>query len=1062
MEKRTVPSFASFKPKVSSAAPAVSVKPDDEDRDRASSDSHQRRDRHSENQKGSRRHRHSSKAYSRERKDDHYYSNNGRVARPNKPPDCGPTAQLLQDEFQESDYFMIDRRGDIKNVEYGGLHRYSIPTYYRSGYGRVLGADEHAKIDRDASTNKEVVLRLERGERREKSERLLSKKGVRLEGRSQRLILPEIEGGAAFTKTSAEFEADFLPLRSNLKRKRGIESPERSVPDVDYRSVEGKATADSAPKDEDEDAEFESSSDEEREEIASDAHVRAQNVEFSRAVKAHPTDHSAWLALMEHQAQSTFARVDANDLTTSQRRSIADIQLSILDQAFKHIQPGMAGYDRLLYAYMTEGSWLWEASKLSQKWQDVLRHQPTSMQLWREYFNYVQTDHATFRYERCKEAYLECLEALSRCHLAEPERKRIVEDVIVYALLRFTRFISDAGYNELAISVWQALLEYHVLPPENFYDQSKLSAFRDFWDSDVPRIGEQGGSGWRTAMSKDSSFTRKTLRHSRPLLDAQRAFASFAQSECFMAKSLFFPAGTADEDDETNDPFRYVMFSDIRPILEPLPESLSTPELIDAFLCFMHLPPVNQNNDFSHKWQSDPHLQSEIITAKRCDSFSLFHDSFRARLPNEASTFVQDTLTTLTIALPDHEEMGEYLLALLSHTNPTETLKTAKRLLKSRSVSLRYYNAYALSSTTTSDSAERLDKAEKIWTTAMELSKDLPDDVKDDIVLLWHSWIMTLIQREDDDRALRVLLTVPNGSATPLQNASFASLSAGAVLRARRHFEEGFDRMLLKYKGEHLALYADCLAWLAYLSGPHDIKAALRSIAGTSVRLQNENSMHALELLHQGKARLLSRHTTAKRPFKPTMFRDELLASRRLFPENSIILGQYHEVARMTRLDDRLRDALSRASSASTAAPWGLISWAFAIDAEIARCTVDGATSTKDSVRAVFRRALLASDSRVKNSLALWRRWFVFETTGLSRTSGDETVQRRDAVHRARGVFFEGLLFLPWCKRWVVDGMAKFADSGDMGEQDLRQIHDILADRELRLRVDVDNPHGSA
>lgn len=59
---------------------------------------------------------------------------------------------------EEPEPFIIDLRGDPKNVEYGCLHRYTIPAYRRSGHGSVIGAPSNVKIDRKLSTDKEIVL----------------------------------------------------------------------------------------------------------------------------------------------------------------------------------------------------------------------------------------------------------------------------------------------------------------------------------------------------------------------------------------------------------------------------------------------------------------------------------------------------------------------------------------------------------------------------------------------------------------------------------------------------------------------------------------------------------------------------------------------------------------------------------------------------------------------------------------------------------------------------------------------------------------------------------------
>ena len=1064
-----MPSFSSFKPRPSSGVPATQAEGVKEDqkhstrrarserkeRDHGRHESQRRRDT-SRDQK---RDRHPGLDH-RERQAQAHRSDRERHHEHSRAATPWPT----RSEFEESEYFMIDRRGDSKNVQFGGLHRYDVPHYHRAGCGRIVGADKHARIDREASTEKAIVLRFVRNGGKERAERLLTKKHAKSEGRSQRLVLPHTKGKEDELDLSRDLNLDFISLRPNLKRKRESESPVSNAQDVDYRSIEGKAKPDQQPQDED--LEFESSSDGIEEGSVSDSQIRKHNAELARATKTSPADVDVWLALTEHQAKTTFPGLDSSAFTSSQRRSVADIRLTVLDQGFKHVSKEDRAYDRMLLVYLVEGSKIWETPKLSEKWKRALRECPGSLILWKEYLGHVQADQTAFSYERVKDYYLDCLKTLNDVHRqSKPDEANKVLESTIYVLLRFATFTKDSGYDELAVAIWQAVFEYYFFAPSTLDDQMKLQAFEEFWESDKARIGEEGAQGWRAWASDGSSAQRKSYGQIPASLTRERPFTSFAVAENAMTSTLSLPAGTGDEEDESEDPFRYVMFSDVKPVLERLPGQLDLLPLVNAFLFFMHLPTEDEGIAYTHGWPSDPCL-SDLSGSKGSapssahDSFELFHSAFsKCCIGPDAGDFVHRTLAAIVTVFPEYESIGEYLLAFLSRSSPPNTAKVAKRLLKRQPTSLRYYNAYALAEAGTT-AYDHMDKATQIWTKALEFSSGLSDDARDDVALLWHGWTMTLIHRGDDEGALRILFAMPDGSATALSNSSAFS-SSGAVLKARRRLEEGMDRMILKRRAKHTALYADCLAWLLYLSGNNDSAAAFQSYAATSVRLQKEDSKHALELLHQGKARLINRHMTAKRPFKPTVFRDEIMQSRRLFPKNGMILRQYHEVARLTRLDDRLRNAFNEAGHAAPTSQ-GLTSWALAIEAEIDRCSIDGASATKDSVRALFRRALLTPDSKISASPLLWKKWFDFESRSFSALPDKDSTQRQDAVRRAKQVFFDGLRFLPWHKGWAVAGMSVFAEGGDMTEEELRQIHDVLLQREIRLRVNVDEVQGGS
>lgn len=58
----------------------------------------------------------------------------------------------------ESDLFFVDVKGDPQNIQFGGMHRGDIPSYFRIGSGSVIGAPSHIKIDKKVSTEQVVVF----------------------------------------------------------------------------------------------------------------------------------------------------------------------------------------------------------------------------------------------------------------------------------------------------------------------------------------------------------------------------------------------------------------------------------------------------------------------------------------------------------------------------------------------------------------------------------------------------------------------------------------------------------------------------------------------------------------------------------------------------------------------------------------------------------------------------------------------------------------------------------------------------------------------------------------
>ncbi|KAF2770907.1 hypothetical protein EJ03DRAFT_349936 [Teratosphaeria nubilosa] len=237
----SIPKFGSFKPKEVTSKQRAEERPERQrDQRSASSSRKQHADHH---RHGRRRHKNGSEE-GRQHRTHHPDRREQSPSRLHKhEPD---KAIIVPDETEESDLFMIDRRGDSKNVEFGSLHRYSVPAYHRFGHGRLVGAVQSIRLDRDQDTGKFAVLSTVTDKDRARVKRPLYSKQLATSERKFRLVAP-------VTTPSNELlqpESDFIALRPGLKRKRRSASPEHGHV-VDYRSIEGKAKAPTSPSDSD-------------------------------------------------------------------------------------------------------------------------------------------------------------------------------------------------------------------------------------------------------------------------------------------------------------------------------------------------------------------------------------------------------------------------------------------------------------------------------------------------------------------------------------------------------------------------------------------------------------------------------------------------------------------------------------------------------------------------------------------------------------------------------------------------------------------------------------------
>ncbi|GIZ46886.1 hypothetical protein CKM354_000999200 [Cercospora kikuchii] len=1081
MEKSAVPKFSSFKPK-----PKKEAKPQEEEvRKDTSEDNHKDRDRRSEDQarrdrksrehrgnrddKSSRSHRHHDREsqdrsrharhcirerdiehrVKKEKASNHSELDDRRVRHAHSNPD-----------LEESDLFLVDRRGDSKNVEYGSLHRYSVPPYGRVGHGRVLGLDASFKMDREASTDKEISLMNVRKNREGGNvPRLLTSRHGRPKENQYRFIVANVPDKVA---KDDDLERDYIDLRSSRKRKRDSDSPE---PGVDYRSIEGKAKAGPA----DEDLTLDTDSEIDGFDHNRDLAARQQNAVLSKQTKAAPRDVQAWQALIAHQAKLVNPGNALSTFTSSERRTLADLRLSIVREAQANISKDTPGYEELVLAMIEEGRFVWDSSKRAQKWEDALQECPASVLLWTRYLNHVQDSSSGFQYETCKEAYMRCLAMLQKAAQKATEMQlRNIAAVQIYVLLRYTTFIREAGYIELSVAIWQALLEWTLRAPTALNESSiadRLSACEDFWDSDCPRFGEMDAPGWATYHANDSTCTRAP-QTSNATKTASSTLAGVLSSETAWAKCLCLST-TADDDAAVEDPFRYVMFSDVRDVLECCDELESHRDLlVQAVLFFLGMPSLPAESidgdvarHFS-SWTRDAHLaqarhsqpsqfhgnQDAVRSRPMLETVNSLFDGTAFEVHPSAIGFV-DYLLEQLLATKFDESLAEYLLAFRCRYFPETASKTAKQLLKAHPSSLRLYSAFALLQVSRKERQD-LQKALQVWSTAINMRASLPEDKQDDVVLLWHSRLSCLARKTPDSRALlSSLMTICESSGD-------AKLQQ---LKVRRELEHGADRMLLAEKYCHAATYADQLAWLTYLTTEYSVEAALELYEKYARLLSNAASPIGLELLLQHKAQLLDLHVSHRRAYKPAVLRKEVDNDLQRFPSSSVLLSLRSRLSSQ----DRLREVINTSSTAAAATTpksehLDMVQWTHSLSNELNRVGDENASGvTVNTIRSVFSNAVSDPDSQIKHSPLLWELWLDWE---FSLVHSVPAAAKEEAGRRTKQVLLDGMRHVPWHLGFVVRGMEMFADLQPTNRQreELRSWLDVLVERGLRVRSSLE------
>lgn len=529
--------------------------------------------------------------------------------------------QIVSDDT--NDLFVEDRRGDIQNLVYGSIHRYSVPAFHRIGAGSVLGANPGHKIERNSAEDKGIILIDRRNDRKGEREKYAF---ARNEKKAPRLlrIRPDLAEDAA-----AAENLDFIAFQNpRLRKRQRIGSDASSSSEEDrkhYRSIEGKAKG--VNESIEEGLEWTSDSDSSDPEtgrtIKFDEALRKENINLSRRVDENPGDVDAWIALIDHQ-DSLLGLSDGGHrkITIAERRSTADIKLHMYEKALAKAGTTLVNRERLLLGLMAEGAKIWDFKTQSERWEQVSQENLDSVLLWKQYLDFRQSNFVTFRYEEVRDIFLRRIKLLREAIVKGEKSKTgefILVEHLIYTILRATLFIRESGYSELAIGIWQALLELNYFGPKSEVPRgSRLDNFREFWDSEVLRIGEEGAKGWKN-FDPDTEALDPRFDDEVPqkYLETDDVFDGWVAAEKVRAAASSMPARTLDETVE-DDPYRVILWSDIEDFLLDFSSSSTSVDssclLLDAFLIFCRLPPVSfLGSQTSRQWWIDSFVRGELV-----------------------------------------------------------------------------------------------------------------------------------------------------------------------------------------------------------------------------------------------------------------------------------------------------------------------------------------------------------------------------------------------------------------------------------------------------------------
>ncbi|KAI1431159.1 DUF1740-domain-containing protein [Xylaria sp. CBS 124048] len=990
-------------------------------------------------------------------------------SQPASRPSPNPPAQQPSPRGSDRNaLYYLDKKGDPLIRRYGGSDPRRIPEYRRIGAGRVLGCDGFIKVEKLGSRQEFFIRSYS------EAASLLSsdKKTLRIRGFHSDENSIRIQPRTSGTDVT---RGDFISLSTSRKRKRdentSVESSDDEGPS--YRSIHG-----ASKKDEYSDAEqCDSDSSEKAVNGSTSNPMVIRSIELSKKVREHPEDVESWLELADHQDTLLHAHSGSRAPTAAEVKSFADIKLSLLEQAVTHASDdGLR--ERLNLKVITEGAKVWGFATAQKKFSESMQRYPKNFELWKCYISFLQSTLSACRYDEIKRLYTDKLQYLGRELLTLPSVPEKVQcsEQIIYVFLRLTHFLADAGFHELASAAWQASLELNLARaptlPQTGWEIP--SSFQEFWESEVPRLGEDDWRGWAAFITDPSGQEPPNPKTPKPpvMPTTRDGYKAWHAIEYCMAQNSTIPARTLDEGAE-DDPFRVVMFSDLQDMLLYFPTDIIPhirPQFLDSFLTFCNLPPSLHHGDFSRTAVKDPFLarspQGVLFSnhpsgnntdggaenrQTRLPEFSnemqqicptpdvlfpsnewfRYLEQIRDKVPSCHYRWVAATLEQLTRVVGT-EQLGPYSLAFDSINGPGKEKKIAKALLKNDPLNVDLYLGYSILE------GERGNKAaaRNVLAAALGLpSISAHDRLRLGIAAVW----LELVEGELAKAVAQLCWLaedVPNSDnrrteATPSQ-----------VLKARQFLATNRDYKISSGDVAHAVIYGEGLVLLDYLTqrsekepSAHkqgDIWSAILSITRCSEDLVSHGQQHspAHEKFLQFAARLLYYHASHG-SFRPGLLRGQLAQYLSYFPSNTIFLSLFAWRQERLSINDRVRSLLQ--DHVLTRHNESLSSHVFAISYELR-------TGNAHSARAAFERAL--SSEVCAHHVELWIAYIRF------------CHSRKELRVKAKAVFYRAIQACPWSKEVFMEAFGTLVREVDSAE--LKNVYSTMCEKGLRVHVDMD------
>ncbi|KXN83909.1 hypothetical protein AN958_00989, partial [Leucoagaricus sp. SymC.cos] len=811
--------------------------------------------------------------------------------------------------------YFADTKGDPLILQYGGIYAGDVPRYRLHHGGRqILGLSNAWTVYRRAGKGIEVGLKG-------------THKLTGLSDSSARSLLARPPTKQLFPSTSStKYQEVDGVIR--LPSRRGRRDPEDS-----YRAITTARDSDSNSS-----SASSGASEYESDERSSDASPTLTSYQttikrLEQELAEDPMAVDKWLSLLNH----TLSTIPITSRNATKARS--EITVSILSRALS-ANPRNSLSRLLRLRYMKAGEEIWPEAKLKAEWEDALKAGGT--EIWMEWLEWRI---------RSIKSIDGLLDEISRVYAAfDGDKGEFGELAKLRVFWRIIVLYRDAGFTEKATAMFQAQAEMTFKYPEslrNVASEERFSELEGFWESELPRIGEEGAEGWEVwyAMGKPEAPAVSTDAIAKQgdehptQLDPYRQW-SFR--ETLQDQSSVLPAKSFDAAADA-DPFTTVLFSDIRPFLFDIRYTETRSAFRCAWLSFLglHVPgfastlSTDAEPNWDDRWNSgylttQSHLdaifpsqsdQKAVVITESAAGVLVgrekeYTNSFRIPVKEWRKGAVGCLDSVVNVAGSGEKDLrswwnkedvdgvdvllvkrvfqqlrmnsrdvtwDEMALAFESAVNVKNSIKLSKSLVSTTQDSLLHWAAHAQLERLRG----RLDDARKVYQTVLIASR--PSATATGLPILWYDWAELEWLVGKDEAAVNIILR-----SVDMENAN----SGVVLLRAKRQLEDSAQALTTSIhnivKMKERESWVKLRALLEILTG-RDATSML-DIFDKYLQPRDHLNVAAQESMMVASLIMLYRHgSILKNPMPPTILRDRVSAAFEMYPSNSVVLGIFLE-----------------------------------------------------------------------------------------------------------------------------------------------------------------------